>query len=146
MSIEEKIKDLIEPALNSLGYELVRVKQISKDVVQVLLDSEKGINISDCTKSTKLIRNILHVAEIGDYNLEVSSPGLDRPLIKPEHFKKFIGSEVKLSTNMLVDGQKKFVGILTNFDSETNEITITCGDNVITIDFKQMQSTNLYYK
>lgn len=146
MSIEEKIKDLIEPALNSLGYELVRVKQISKDVIQVLLDSEKGVNISDCTKSTKLIRNILHVAEIGDYNLEVSSPGLDRPLIKPEHFKRFIGSEVKLSTNMLVDGQKKFVGILTNFDSETNEITITCGDNVITIDFKQMQSTNLYYK
>ena len=146
MSIEEKIQNLIEPALNSLGYELVRVKQISKDVMQILLDSEKGVDISDCTKSTKLIRNILHVAEIGDYNLEVSSPGLDRPLIKPEHFKRFIGSEIKLSTNMLVDGQKKFVGKLTDFDSETYKITITCGENVINIDFKQMQSTNLYYK
>jgi ribosome maturation factor RimP len=146
MSIEEKIQNLIEPALNSLGYELLRVKQISKDVIQILLDSENGINISDCTKSTKLIRNILHVSEIENYNLEVSSPGLDRPLIKPEHFKKFIGSEVKISTNMLIDGQKKFVGKLTDFNLDTNEITIICEDKIVVIDFKQMQSTNLYYK
>lgn len=146
MSIEEKIQNLVEPVLNSLGYELVRVKQISKDVIQFLLDSDQGIDINDCSRSTKLIRNILHVAEIKDYNLEVSSPGLDRPLIKPEHFKKFIGSEIKLSTNMLIDGQKKFVGKLIDFDSNRNVITITCGDNVIKIDFKQIQSANLYYK
>lgn len=147
MSIESKITNLIEPALNSLGYELVRVKQIGNDVLQILIDSEQGIGIDECTKATKLIKNILHVSEMGDiFNLEVSSPGLDRPLLKPDHFKKFIGNDVKLNTSILIDGQKRFIGKLTDFNQETQQITLTCDDKIVTIEFNQMQSTNLYYK
>jgi ribosome maturation factor RimP len=147
MSIETKIINLIEPALNSLGYELVRVKQIGNDVLQILIDSEQGIGIDECTKATKLIKNILHVSEMGDiFNLEVSSPGLDRPLLKPDHFKKFIGNDVKLNTSILIDGQKRFIGKLTDFNQETQQITLTCDDKIVTIEFNQMQSTNLYYK
>ena len=147
MSIEAKITALIEPTLNSLGYELVRIKQISNDVLQIMLDTENGIGIDECAKATKLIRNILQVAEMGDlFNLEVSSPGLDRPLFKPEHYKRFIGNDVKLNTSVLIDGQKKFVGKLTDFNQTTNQITLTCENKIVTIEFNQIQSTNLYYK
>jgi len=147
MSSEQKISDLIESPLNGLGYELVRVKLIGNDVLQILIDAENGVGIDECTKATKLIRNILHVAELDAlYSLEVSSPGLDRPLLKPEHFIKFIGSDIKLTSNSLIDGQKRFVGKLTDFNKDTHQITLTCEDKVVVIAFDQMQSANLYYK
>lgn len=144
--IEKKISDLIEEPLNSLGYELVRAKLISSDVVQILIDSESGINIQDCTKATRLINNILEVAEINDYGLEVSSPGTDRPLIKPEHFLKYIGSDIKIASHELIDGQKRFIGKLTNFNKDNNDIEIACEDKLVTINLSKMQSANLYYQ
>ena len=148
MSIEDKIISLIEPPLVGLGYEVVRVKQIGNDVIQVLLDLEGGIGIDECTKAARLINHILQVAEVSEnYGVEVSSPGLDRPLVKPEHFLKFIGKEIRLNTQLLLDGRKKFLGILTDFDKESHQITLTCEeDKVVKIDFDQMQSANLYYK
>ena len=147
MSIENKITSLIEPALNSLGYELVRVKPVERDTLQIMIDSEEGVGIDECTKSTRLIKNILQVAEISDlYGLEVTSPGLDRPLLKPSHFTKFIGHDIKLNTQVLIDGQKRFIGKLTDFNQETHQITLTCENKIVAIDFDQMQSANLYYK
>ena len=146
MAIEAKIISLIEAPLNGLGYELVRVKQVDQDTVQVMLDSEAGVTIEDCTKATKLINRILQVAEISDqYSLEVSSPGVDRPLIKPEHYLKFIGQDIKLTSQMLIDGQKRFVGKLTGFNKENNIIELTCENKVVQIDLDQVQSANLQY-
>jgi ribosome maturation factor RimP len=146
MHIEQKITSLIEPALQSLNCELVRVKQIGQDVIQVMIDTETGANIDDCTKATHLINNILQVAELSDhYSLEVSSPGLDRPLIKPEHFAKFIGHTIKLNTQTLVDGQKRFLGKLTAFDNDNNIITLAFEDKVVLISLDQVQSANLHY-
>jgi len=144
--IEQKINALIEQPLNSLGYELVRTKLIGNDIIQILIDNDAGINIQDCTKATRLINNILQVAEINDYGLEVSSPGADRPLIKPEHFLKFIGEYIKLTANELIDGQKKFIGKLTNFNKETNDIEITLENKKVVINLKQMQSANLSFQ
>jgi ribosome maturation factor RimP len=146
MAIEVKIISLIESPLTNLGYELVRVKQLDKDTVQVMLDSEAGVTIEDCTKATKLINRILQVAELSDQcSLEVSSPGIERPLIKPNHYLKFIGYEVKLTSQILIDGQKRFVGKLTGFNKETNIIEITCDNKVVQIDLDQVQSANLHY-
>ncbi len=147
MSIEVNIANLIEPALASMGYELIRVKKIGSELLQIMIDSENGIYIEDCTKATKLIRNILHVAELDNlFNLEVSSPGLDRPLTKPQHYKKFINNEVKLSTSILIDGKKKFIGKLAGFNNETNQITLSCENKTVIIELNQIQSTNLYFK
>lgn len=146
MSVEQKVTDLIEESLDSLGYELVRVKQLGKDVIQIMIDSKEGVNIDNCAKVTKLINNILYVAEMSnDYNLEVSSPGLDRPLIKAEHFMKYIDSKIKLNTYVLIDGQKRFNGTLEAFDSETNQITLACDSKKVVIDLDQVQSANLQY-
>lgn len=146
MHIEQKITSLIEPALNSLNYELIRVKQLDRETIQIMIDAEAGVNITDCTKATHLINDILQVAEIRDlYNLEVTSPGLDRPLIKPEHFAKFVGNNIKLNTKNLIDGQKKFLGRLTGFDSDQNIISLTCENKALTIALDQVQSANLQY-
>jgi ribosome maturation factor RimP len=147
MTIEQKITTLIEATVNSLEYELVRVKQIGNDVIQIMIDKDSGVSIDDCAKLTRLVSRILQVAEISDsYRLEVSSPGLDRPLLKPEHFTKFVGNEIKLTAQVLIDGQKRFIGKLTNFNVETQQITLVCESKVITIDFNQIESANLYYK
>lgn len=147
MTMEVNISKLIEPALESMGYELVRVKKIGSELLQIMIDSENGIDIEDCTKATKLIRNILHVAELDNlFNLEVSSPGLDRPLTKPEHYQRFINNDVKLSTSLLIDGRKKFIGKLTDFNSETNQITLSYENKTIVIELSQVQSSNLFFK
>lgn len=147
MSMEINIYKLIEPALGAMGYELIRVKKIGSELLQIMIDSDNGIDIEDCTKATKLIRNILHVAELDNlFNLEVSSPGLDRPLTKPEHYQRFINNDVKLNTSFLIDGRKKFIGKLTDFNSETNQITLSYENKTIVIELSQIQSTNLYFK
>lgn len=147
MSIEEKIISLVEAPINNMGYELVRVKQIGNDTVQLMIDTDAGVVIEDCVKVTKLVNNILYVAEIsGDYNLEVSSPGLDRPLIKPEHFVRFIGSQIKLNTYNLIDGRKRFVGKLVGFDQSNNQISLGLDNNIVVIDLSQVQSACLKYE
>ena len=147
MSIEEKIISLVEDPINSIGYELVRVKQIGKDTLQLMIDNEAGVVIEDCVKVTKLVNNILYVAEIsGDYNLEVSSPGLDRPLIKPAHFIRFIGSQIKLNTYNLIDGRKRFLGKLIAFDQSNDQISLAFDDKIVLIDLSQVQSACLKYE
>lgn len=144
--IEKKITSLIEEPLNSLGYEVVRAKLIENDILQILIDCDAGINIQDCTKATRLINNILHVAEINDYGLEVSSPGADRPLIKPEHFLKYIGQNIKITSSEPINGQKRFIGKLKSFNTEDNNIEIICENKQVIINLNQMQSANLYYQ
>jgi ribosome maturation factor RimP len=147
MSIEQKIIELIEPSVTSLEYELVRVKQIDKDTIQIMIDGESGVNVDDCAKISRLAKNILYVEEgLSEFGLEVTSPGIDRPLIKIEHYSKSIGQRVKLATQMLIDGQKRFNGILTEVDSENNKITLTCGNKAVVIELDQVQSANIQYE
>lgn len=149
MTIEVKIISLIESPLNDMGYELVRVRQLDKDVIQIMLDSlnsEAGVTIEDCTKATKLINRILQIADLSEqFSLEVSSPGIERPLIKPEHYSRFLGRDIKLTSQILIDGQKRFTGKLTDFNKETNTIKITYDNKITQIDLDQVQSANLHY-
>lgn len=144
--LEKKITDLIEKPLDSLGYELVRIQFVNNDVLQIMIDKEGGVNIQDCTKATRLINNILQVAEISDYGLEVSSPGMDRPLIKPEHYKRFIGENIKITTNELIDNRKKFIGKLEQYNAENNSIEIISEEKKLSIDLDQIAKANLHYQ
>ncbi|MCT4636007.1 MAG: ribosome maturation factor RimP [Rickettsiales bacterium] len=149
MAIEAKIISLIEPPLNDLGYELVRVKQLDKDTMQIMIDTlndDNGVTIEDCTKATKLINRILQVAELNEqYSLEISSPGIERPLIKAEHYSKFVGKNIKLTSQVLINGQKRFTGKLADFNKENNTIKINCDNKIVQIDLDQVQSANLHY-
>jgi ribosome maturation factor RimP len=118
MSQEEKINALISPALESAGYEIVRV-QITGDKNQTLQimaerNDEENMTVEDCAAISREISAILDVDDpiSGAYALEVSSPGIDRPLVRPKDFERFAGFDARVDMNFLVEGRKKFKGKL----------------------------------
>ena len=110
------LQDMLEPVVVKAGYELVRIMTIGQvnPTLQVMIDRTDGkdITVEDCTKVSHLLSAILDEKDPieNQYSLEVSSPGLDRPLTKLEHFKRFIGYEVKLETAEKVENRKRFKG------------------------------------
>ena len=110
------IDELLQPGAEALGYELVAVELTGGDVsiVRVYIDTPNGVTVSDCSKASRQFSAILDVEDpiSNRYTLEVSSPGMDRPLAKPAHFKKVVGSDVKIKMATLVDGRRRFTGEL----------------------------------
>ena len=110
------IDELLQPGAEALGYELVAVELTGGDVsiVRVYIDTPNGVTVSDCSKASRQFSAILDVEDpiSNRYTLEVSSPGMDRPLAKPVHFKKVVGSDVKIKMSTLVDGRRRFTGEL----------------------------------
>ena len=110
------IDQLLQPGAEALGYELVAVELSGGDtsIVRIYIDAPNGVTIDDCAKASRQFSAILDVEDpiSNRYTLEVSSPGLDRPLAKPEHFKEVIGENVKIRMATLVNGRRRFTGEL----------------------------------
>ncbi|CAA6605453.1 Ribosome maturation factor RimP [Rhodospirillaceae bacterium LM-1] len=125
MTTEASIAALIEEPMKGMGYELVRV-QISgaanRATLQVMAERLDGVamTIDDCTEISRALSPILDVADpiAGAYALEVSSPGIDRPLVRPKDFERWSGFEAKLETRAPVDGRKRFKGLLMGLDGD----------------------------
>lgn len=132
MDILQKIENHISSPLEVEGYDIVRIR-LSGDrrkILQIMIDRLDGqsITLEDCEIVSRLTSMLLdQIDPLADaYNLEVSSPGLDRPLTKPKHFQRFVGQKVSLSTHFLINKRKKFSGILEKVDE--NGITL-CVDH-----------------
>ena len=124
---EEVVRALIQPVAEGLGLKLwdVRfVKEGSEHYLRVTIDKEDGIFIQDCENMSRAIDPLLDEADPISvaYFLEVSSPGLGRPLTRPEHFEAMMGQEVRVHTIRPIDDKRDFVGILTAYDGA---VTIT---------------------
>ncbi len=122
MTGDELLK-LLEPAVERLGYELadLEVRLGSKSgLVRVFIDKPDGIDLDDCEKVSLAVSALLDVEDPvpGNYNLEVSSPGLDRKLTKVEHFQRFEGETVKVQMRFPVEGRRRFRGKLVSSDDE----------------------------
>src|SRR6516165_9454833 len=109
-----RIERLLAPSLEAMGYEIVRV-QLSggrSPTVQVMVDRQDGrpTTIDDCTSISRTASALLDVEDPleGSYTLEVSSPGIDRPLVRPKDFERFAGFEVKAETSAPLDGRRRF--------------------------------------
>ena len=114
---------LLEPAVERLGYELadLEVRLGSKGgLVRVFIDRPEGIDLDDCEKVSLAVSALLDVEDPvpGNYNLEVSSPGLDRKLTKPAHFQRFAGETVKVQTRFPIEGRRRFRGTLVSSNDE----------------------------
>jgi ribosome maturation factor RimP len=111
--LDTTLQQLFVPVVTALGYELVGVERIKK-IVRVYIDSPEGIKISDCERVSHQIEGILAVEDSirGQYTLEVSSPGMDRPLFTLAQFTQFVGQKVKLRLTQPVNAQRTLVGIL----------------------------------
>ncbi|UCE75730.1 MAG: ribosome maturation factor RimP [Gammaproteobacteria bacterium] len=111
-----ELRKLLEPAVSALGFELVGVEFVSgrRGLLRVYIDSEDGISIDDCQAVSHQVSGLLDVEDPipGQYSLEVSSPGLDRPLFRAADFERFAGHEVRLRLVAPVEGRRKFRGVL----------------------------------
>lgn len=108
---------VIEPAVSALGYELVGIEYLPQgrhSLLRIYIDHEDGITVDDCERVSRQVSAALDVEDPihGQYTLEVSSPGLDRPLFTAEHFRRFAGNEVQLRLHTPVEGRRKFKGLL----------------------------------
>ncbi len=115
--IQEEIKKLAEPLLLHEGLELVDVEYRMENgqwVVRVFIDKDGGVTLGDCAKVSRELGNLLDIKDtiIHEYNLEVSSPGLDRPLVKEIDFLKNKGKKVKIKVAEKIDNRRNFTGIL----------------------------------
>ncbi len=116
--IEAQIGDIISPSIRAMGFELVRVKLSSggRSVLQIMAERQDGVGITldDCATISRTVSALLDVADPipEGYSLEVSSPGLDRPLTRLEDFRRFAGSKVKVALSDPLEGRKKFKGML----------------------------------
>jgi ribosome maturation factor RimP len=114
---ETKLQTLLGPSVTALGYELwgcVFTSQGRHSLLRVYIDSERGITVDDCERASRQISALLDVEDpvTGSYTLEVSSPGLERPLLQWQHFQRFVGSQINLRLHVALNGQKHFKGVL----------------------------------
>lgn len=112
-----RVASLVEPVLADLGFRLVRVR-MSGPTLQIMAERPDGtFSIEDCEKVSRAVSPMLDVEDVIDarYHLEVSSPGIDRPLVRPSDFETWSGHEVKIEMTVPVAGRKRFKGTLEGF-------------------------------
>jgi ribosome maturation factor RimP len=119
-----ELAKLLEPTIEGLGYELSDLEAKlggRSGVVRIFIDHPDGISLDDCEKVSLAVSALLDVEDPlpGQYNLEVSSPGLDRKLTKIEHFQRFAGEIVKVQMRFPIEGRKRFRGTLVSSNDES---------------------------
>ena len=144
--IDQRLAAIIQPSIEGMGYELVRLRLMSgkKITVQVMAEKPDGtMEVDDCAEVSRNISAILDVEDpiSGEYTLEVSSPGIDRPLTRLTDFDRWEGYEAKLETESLIDGRKRFKGILSG--TEGNEVLIEIDEGTIGLDFDWLADAKL---
>jgi ribosome maturation factor RimP len=147
MSVEDKIYILLEKAILDLGYNLVRVKYFDNSkILQIMIEKADGTSVSldDCEIVSNTVSVILDVEDpiTSNYNLEVSSVGLDRPLMKKEDYERFTGREIKIQLSRMVDDVRKFKGVIE--EVVANSVIMRLDTNQrIKIDFDNIVSAHL---
>ena len=147
----QQLENLLEPVVNSMEYEFVGLEFIAQgrhSILRIYIDSENGISVDDCAKVSHQLSAVLDVEDpiASEYSLEVSSPGLDRPLFKLAHYEQFIGHDVKFRTirPQLENGQRKFKGTIDAV--ENDNVIFEVEDQTISVPFDEIEKANLIAK
>lgn len=133
---EERILALIEPEAEGLGYRIVRVRLSGnrRKRLQVMAEriSDGYMDVDDCARLSRAFSPVLDLEDpiAGEYDLEISSPGIDRPLMRLEDFERFAGHEAKLETAMMVDGRRRFKGVVGGVDGDDIKLIMPEGDEI----------------
>jgi len=125
----DELATLLEPTVERLGYELadLEVRLGGKSgIVRLFIDKPDGVGLEDCEKVSRAVSAVLDVEDPvpSNYDLEVSSPGLDRKLTKVEHFQRFMGETVKVQMRFPVEGRRRFRGKLVSMDEDNIEVEV----------------------
>jgi len=134
---EDELNALLAPLIRDLGLELVGIEFVpgrGGSLLRVYVDApERPVTLDDCERASREISALLDVNDpvAGRYTLEVSSPGLDRPLFTPEQFARFVGEAVKINVNLPIDGRRRFHGTISTIEGD--RITIVQEGGPVTI-------------
>lgn len=145
-TLEQKLQELVEDTIDSMGFELVGIETQRAGrflTVRLYIDKDGGVTIDDCSDVSRQVSAIFDVEDpIADkYNLEVSSPGLDRPLFTLAHYQRFIGRDVVIHLRMPMFDRRKWQGKLENVEGDT--ITLNVENEVRQFVFGNIQKANL---
>ncbi|MEM7007606.1 MAG: ribosome maturation factor RimP [Thermodesulfobacteriota bacterium] len=145
-NIISNIKELLEPILYEKNLELFDIEfkgQSRKGVLRIFIDKEGGVNIDDCAQISRELGALLDVHEVipGSYTLEISSPGLTRPLRKPSDYIRFKGKTIKLKTNEEISDKNVFTGKILDFVDEV--LSIETQEANYSIPYEKIEKANL---
>lgn len=145
-AIDKRMAEIVRPVVEGLGCELVRIRLMSgkRTTLQIMAEKpEGGIEVDDCARISSEVGALLDVEDPieGDYALEVSSPGIDRPLTRLKDFDVWQGYEAKIETTELIDGQRRFKGPLRGV--ENNEVLIEIPEGIIGLKFDWLDDAKL---
>jgi ribosome maturation factor RimP len=130
LTIERRIEDL-DPRL-----ELIALERPAAETLRLYIDHPDGVDLGLCERVTNALRDLLE-----SWSLEVSSPGVDRPLTKPEHFRRFLGRRVRVRTTEAIAGRRNFTGTLTEADEEG--VSLDADGNPVRIPLAGIRRSNL---
>ena len=133
---ETGLSKLIEPVVQELGCELWGIEKLQQGrqvVLKIYIESADGINVDDCARVSRQVSAILDVEDPipGEYMLEVSSPGVERRLFKPEHFNVCKGEKVQITLRQAFDGRRKFKGLLCGLEDEVVVIRVDDAQEIV---------------
>lgn len=140
-AIDRRLAEIISPAIEDMGFELVRIRLMSgkETTLQIMAEKpEGGIEVDDCAAISTAVSALMDVEDpiLDAYTLEVSSPGIDRPLTRLKDFDTWQGYEAKIETTELIDGRRRFKGELAGTEGDEVLITINDQGNDVTIGLK----------
>ena len=140
------LTDLLAPVIGAMGYELLGIEHLPQgrhSIVRVYIDQPTGVTLSDCEQVSDHITGILDVEDPirGSYDLEVSSPGLDRPLFTLEQFRRFLGSQAQVNLRSKLEGRRKITGRIEAIENET--VVMNTDDNVYHVPADQIEKAKL---
>lgn len=147
--ISKKVTDLIEPIIDGMCFELVDVEYVSNQgrwILRIYIDKAGGVTIDDCARVSREIEDLIDVKEIieHEYVLEVSSPGLNRPLKKEKDFIRALDKKIKVRMAVPVMGRRNFTGYLKKFQAQTLYLEMESGH--VTLPWREIDKANLVYE
>lgn len=128
------LQTLIEPTLVGMGYELVALERVGRGLLRVYIDKPDGIDVDDCVRVSNQLTRLFTVENIDYSRLEVSSPGLDRPLVKPSDFVRFAGAKATVKLRLPLEGRKKFVGGIAGLEDGVLRLETEAGVVALALD------------
>lgn len=145
--VEERILALIEPVATEQGFRIVRVRLSGnrRKRLQIMAEriSDGQMNVDDCGRLSRAVSPLFDLDEpiSGEFDLEVSSPGIDRPLMRIEDFERYAGYDAKLETTAMVDGRRRFKGVIGGVDGEVITLSTEHGD--VKLNFSALSDARL---
>ncbi len=143
----QKLKLALTAAVETMGYDLFGLELYSgrdNSILRVYIDSKHGITLADCQRVSHQLSGLLDVDNLiaGRYILEISSPGLDRPLLEHQHFIRFSGSKVRIQLRELLNGRRRLIGLLLGV--QQNDILVADGEGrEWRVPFEQIEKARL---